>query len=60
MRFFFAIIFLIAMFLCNGQRLPDEDNLAVGITQNGIDTESGYFQLSEPLYLLMCLWDLFS
>lgn len=35
------------MFLCNGQRLPDEDNLAVGITQNGIDTESGYFQLSE-------------
>lgn len=47
MRFFFAIIFSIAIFLCNGQRLPDEDNLAVGITQNGIDTESGYFRLSE-------------
>lgn len=47
MRLFFVTIFSIAVFLCNGQRLSNEDNLAESIPQNGIDTESGFIRLIE-------------
>ena len=47
MRFFFAIIFSIA-FLYNEQGCLMKTILQLIITQNGIDTESGYFQLVKP------------
>lgn len=46
LRSLFTIIFSVAILVCNGQLLPS-DGYDNDIEKNGIDTESGYFRLSE-------------
>lgn len=47
MRILIFTLFSVVISLCNGQRLPSEDNLAIDIPPSGINTEYGYFRLSE-------------